>query len=151
MNLQHITPYLAHGVRFISNLDKPFGGHDYKPIWTLSGVLPLFGDFCAHTKENNDAYPLFTIKLLLRPLSDLTKEIEHNGNKFVPIDILGEDFGEIELNRTNENRSFYVDFESYKRFDDFYMIYNKLFEWHFDVFGLIETSQAVNINIVYGK
>jgi hypothetical protein len=27
-------------------------------------------------------------------------------------------------------------------------LFNKLFEWHFDVFGLIEKDLAININIL---
>lgn len=31
-------------------------------------------------------------KLVLRPLSDLTKEIEHNGGRFIPIELIGKLF-----------------------------------------------------------
>lgn len=72
------------------------------------------------------------IKPILRPLSDLTKEIEIEGKKFVPSDIIDSnclrwllvsDISEIKLHT-----------------------YNKLLEWHFDVFGLIGKGLAINMN-----
>lgn len=76
-------------------------------------------------------------KPILRPLSDLTKEIEHNGEKFVP----------------SEKLAFHL-FEKSDR--EYYLnggingvpfwVSQKYFEWHFDVFGLIEKGLAINKN-----
>lgn len=79
------------------------------------------------------------IKPLLRPLSSLTEEIEHNGEKFVPIDELCfrdtveafKEFPEQKHNLTPHIR---------------YMDVEKLFEWHFDVFGLIDRNLAIPID-----
>jgi len=79
---------------------------------------------------------------ILRPLSDLTKEIEINGEKFVPKD------------KFDHEMSFYSDsvvleMRDYKRInllDHPLKILNKLFEWHFDVFGLIPEGLAIDIN-----
>lgn len=105
-----------------------------------------------------------TAFLVLRHLSDLTKEIEHNGEKFVPILRLAE----LNLRQFNwkmifdSKRAFsdklYVEF--YFNGKDFrcvnqqydavaqnqFILFQKLFEWHFDVFGLIEKGLAVDIN-----
>ena len=81
---------------------------------------------------------------ILRPLSDLTKEIEHNVEKLVPI---------VELAKM---RSSIVEnvipmaFEAIKRdikskrlpFD----MVLKLIEWHFDIANLIESGEAIDIN-----
>lgn len=116
------------------------------------------------------------IKPLLRPLSDLTKEIEHNGEKFVPI----QELFQIAYESIYTHRYEGV-YEKDSRLDEylglrcreesdityhygftvelpnhFYMtvngdtmtipnfdMYEKLFEWNFDVFGLIESNQAI--------
>jgi len=79
------------------------------------------------------------IKPILRPLSDITKEIEVNGEKFVPIDWIDKNHNAnnyapcaIMLDGTIE-LGFYKDFQ-------------KLFEWHFDIFGLIEKGLAIDFN-----
>lgn len=77
------------------------------------------------------------IKLILRPLSDLTKEIEHNGEKFVPIDyFLGED-SDLVYNACLIHNDF-----SYLP----YNLVQLLLEWHFDIFALIEKGLAIDIN-----
>ena len=48
------------------------------------------GDFLLGSGQNSIGYPiddiyLSEVKPLLRPMSDLTKEIKHNGERFVPI------------------------------------------------------------------
>jgi len=82
------------------------------------------------------------IKPILRPLSDLTKEIEVNGEKFVPMNFI--------------NELAFVNILGYSDFEDlikplginecsFWQI-EKLSEWHFDVFGLIEKGLAIDFN-----
>ena len=91
-----------------------------------------------YTSNNGDFTPI------CRPLSDLTKEIEHNGEKFVPI---------VELAKM---RSSIVEnvipraFEAIKRdikskrlpFD----MVLKLIEWKFDIANLIESGEAIDVN-----
>lgn len=94
----------------------------------------------------DDVY-LSDCKPLLRPLYDLTKEIEHNGETFVVIDILEQD----------ENNDYLADcniwtqklFEEQKIFSlEFipYGVMQILFKYHFDVFGLIPRNLALDIN-----
>ena len=79
---------------------------------------------------------------ILRPLSDLTKEIEVDGERFVP---LKKFYREARLLLEKEIRitpgeiiSEYLSFE----------IIEKLLSWHFDLFGLIESNQAIDINTI---
>lgn len=100
--------------------------------------------------EFNLKVPIFNVingighKLILRTLSDLTKEIEHNEEKFVPIDVLNKTFrpnskdlapygynGKLEIDIETENYSQTIDL-----MDGFYIAQN-LLEWHFDIYGLI--------------
>ncbi len=80
-------------------------------------------------------------KLLLHPLSDLTKEIEHNGGKFVPMEKL-----KLKKCDSGEQLSQYY-FEFKPQWASLYLHHiQKLFEWHFDVAGLIEAGLAIDIN-----
>lgn len=81
------------------------------------------------------------IKLILKPLSDLTKEITHDGKTFVPIERI--------KTLTDENHFEYIerfiyDTETIEIIP--YWVIELLFEWHLDVFGLIEQGLAVDIN-----
>lgn len=74
-------------------------------------------------------------KPLLRPLSDLTKEIEHNGERFFPASKM-------------TTHGFHNDFWNEDEFDYRYLYaldYQKLLSWHFDIFGLIELGLAIPI------
>ena len=91
-------------------------------------------------------YKTVTSKPILHPLSDLTKEIEHKGEKFVPITILKE---------MNDGDYIYIS-EFGVSIDNGYAAgYNlniaftfiqKLIEWHFDIAGLIEKGEAIDVN-----
>lgn len=98
-----------------------------------------------------DAIILHDFRPLLRPLSDLTSEIEHNGERFVPI---------VELNKIRRDFGFGdvtndLAFEDYGEgaeswgysldLNEAILIYNKLSEWHFDHQGLIERGLALPI------
>lgn len=84
-------------------------------------------------------------KLILRPLSDITKEIEHNGDIFFPVErLLEENCFNVDMMQQEEIDSFS---DSYKE-DVFWNYWDarKLLSWHFDVFGLIEQGKAIDIN-----
>ena len=92
-------------------------------------------------------FGLDQIKLYRRPLSDLTKEIEVNGEKFVPYDYFYDDpendwfDGNVWLNYMFEGNSDKTDINYIP-----YYIIQKLYEWHFDIHNLIERGLAININ-----
>src|SRR5690606_24396766 len=86
----------------------------------------------------------------LRPMSDLIKEIEHNGERFVPIEEISK-FTTTEINHHGEIESYEFNGNKYvTRMPDDMDWYRlqKLFEWHFDVFGLIKEGLAVDLNEV---
>lgn len=102
--------------------------------------------------EGNNNTEEIKVKPILRPLSNITKEIEVNGEKFVPIkNIFGSSLSMqgfnhyvnsfnngFELTMTKGNKTFYADFIQYQ----------KLLEWHFDIYGLIENGLAIDINTI---
>lgn len=113
-------------------------------------------------------------KLVLLNLSDLTKEIEVNGEKFVPIielfqiafggsytnkDVLIKyDDSKIYISTSISKLCFYPKIKGFEFFEmDFdgddcspalnqLTLFEKLYEWHFDIHGLIENGLAIDIN-----
>ena len=161
LTLEHLAPYLPYGVKFINIERVYFGGINkdsysekrgelaytnkrvgkikgYKDgkILTTIGYFkieePTFTFIGAHVTHNNER------KLILRPLSDLTKEIEHNGDKFVPCEQFKYDM-ECML------KEYDVDLDCMP-----YNVINSLIEWHFDIFSLIDKGLAVDINTLKG-
>jgi len=161
LTLEHLAPYLPYGVLFISEMDKPYDEYGRQPIWTLNGISEMFGDYCLLTKQNSDAYDIVTCKPILHPLSELTKEIEHNGDTFVPIlkwcDL--PDWATV-ISKGYSNKHYYAtfgiedDIVTYKIPTDVnsmnYYTVQKLFSWHFDLHGLIDKNLAVDINTLKG-
>jgi hypothetical protein len=179
LELKHLIPYLLHNLKWTD-------GDDH-----TNTIIGISGDTLEFISEQGDfdscQINLIEDKPILRPLSDLTKEIEINGERFVPMVKLFEmiNISELQVMYENEtpyklgekNGCQYIIFDNYD-FDDIYghaeyevqfyfqngclvldvpvwinnviennyNLYNKLFEWHFDVFGLIQKGLAVDIN-----
>ncbi len=131
LELKHLAPYLPYGLKFIHDeeptpylLMKLGLKTDQNPLW-IEGYngefeISVFPEGC---------------KPILRPLSDLTKEIEHNGEKF-------EDAGFFRMfyNGLSDNE-IHLDGVTFKL-----EVWQELFKWHFDVFGLIEAGLAIDMN-----
>ena len=129
LTIQHLAPYLPYGLKgryMVGDVLKHLSASqniERDKILAIDSV-DFFYNFC---------------KPILRPLSDLTKEIEHNGEKFVP--------------------NYNSDFKYFTPYELSYFIesiphglnYNqmqKLLEWHFDIFGLIDNGLAIDINTI---
>ena len=91
-------------------------------------------------------YKMVSCKPILHPLSDITKEIEVDGEKFVPIEKLGTKY-------SVDSCMLYNHFISLDTSDSvsinilhYYYIFQKLYEWHFDIHNLIERDLATDIN-----
>ncbi len=129
----------------------------------LAGYLPFgvlvtkedWDNYLKMVVEHKDIYDLeikdvlrFQAKPILRPLSDLKKEIEVNGEKFVPMGMLCS----IEVSEEEAFKLYgkipeiwkYIS-ETKTRYWYFWQV-QKLFEWHFDVYGLIEKGLAIDVN-----
>ena len=117
LELKHLAPYLPYGLEIINNVNKKRElTIYYLNYWKESGV---------------------ELKPILRPLSDLTKEIKHDGDKFTPCT----DYYYIkdELEELSTLDSSYIRYTRYN-------VVKVLFELHFDFFGLIEKGLAIDIN-----
>lgn len=131
LTLQHLAPYLPYGLK--CKLDTG-------EIEQLLGLEQEFEspDWGAMFKEFG-TWPLDRIKPILHPLSDLTKEITVNRETFKPRDIILSQLNHVLTSSIIDNIN-----ESVIHLD--YTIVQKLFEWKFDVFGLIELGLAIDVN-----
>ena len=136
LELRHIAPYLPYGLKVL----RPDG----RTILPVTGLETSGDTFILQFKEGTGRWsyggPEKT-KPILRPLSDLTKEIEHNGERFVPVEVV---YGNQEWKRQQDS----VRIEEVVRGTAQWNTMRKLLEWHFDVFGLIESGLAVGINTI---
>lgn len=106
----------------------------------------------------------YITEIYLRPLSDLTKEIEVNGEKFVPCEELlkirfKQYYESQTISRYQEicfnskivwfqnTANYNLDIPNYVNINkNSFDTIQKLLEWHFDIYGLIEQGLAIDIN-----
>ena len=119
---------LPYGVKAIDKFDCIWTIHPYKD------ALDTLRDNEHLSYENfikEDGH-----KLILRPLSDLTKEIEHKGEKFVPMD-------RIAIYNPN-NLCYFIECILTGMVE--WIVVTKLIEWHFDIADLISKGEAIDVN-----
>lgn len=96
-----------------------------------------------------DAKEFTNVKPILYPLSSLTKEIEHNGEKFVPyVELLRAAAFDID-NMTGEEIEHFKNAYAGFNLDLEIIAFSdavKLIEWKFDLAGLIEKGEAIDVN-----
>lgn len=133
-----IASYLPYGVNVeLLNYKKDYVGHRYSKVTALSQWSKC-GKLWSIETDKGAKSSLADCKLVLRPMSDLSKEIDIDGKKIVPLYAL-----------MNEDKGFCKDdievygYESLK-----VSVYELLLKWHFDIFDLISRGHAVNINDV---
>ena len=134
-----IIHHIAHGVEIqIQNWLNDYVGIKKGEVigcYFLDGLLHL------EYVGGHAGKSLNICKLMLRPLSELTNEIEINGQKFVPFQLIGKAFPDIIpllFEAINEKRNI----ETLP-----YQIIEFLLSWHFDIFGLIPAGLAVKLKI----
>lgn len=144
LELKHLAPYLPYKLKVKTKI-----GNLILCQLNNSTKWNAWFYFCRNSKNKNQLYNFNNLKNadgigrgfllkeitpILRPISDIEKEIEVNGKKIVPLDYF----------------SGFFDFEygiesiDYKRAQ-------KLLEWHFDIFGLIEKGLAIDINTLQNE
>jgi hypothetical protein len=85
--------------------------------------------------------------LILRPISDLTKTIEHNGEKFIPIRMLENTHGIEYLKKyLREQDSPNIYGKHFNTYELKFGALSKLIKLHFDVYSLIEKGEAIDVN-----
>lgn len=121
----------------------------------ICGYLPYglmqkhYNDVCSFTiatqscmgKDVFHEMPIRFGKPILRPMSDITEEITHRGEKFVPLDVFND-------------RGHFIEFDSAGLLytvggcmdSDWLMVFDKFHEWMFDYRGLISAGLAIDVN-----
>jgi len=163
LTLEHLAPYLPYELKVRSN-----HGTIYK--------MGLYNDMKGSGIETRTIDQCLDMKPLLRPLDQLTKEIEHKGKLFVPIIELFNSWYGAEPDQIilADGEGPFYGFDGYldkTRSSIFSFYYNsvlqsfiflenskprkrvrqrpmfqKLVEWHFDLDGLIDKELAIPIS-----
>lgn len=118
LTIAHIAPYLPYGLQYRS---------------VMNGSINELHDLSVEAELTDWMRPI------LRPLSQLTQEIEHNGGRFVPVDRLENTYCTLKVRATIEQ--LVKDNRWVNQCE--YLLIQHLFEWHFDVFGLIDDGLAI--------
>jgi hypothetical protein len=155
LELKHLSAYLAYGLKGAAySIDGYYEPIELGELMRIETGITRSGDTGEVWLVLDDIeVPIIEFKPILRPLSDLTKEIEVNGERFYPLEKLTKIFGGRPI--SFDGNCFYTKIQKsvvrekedlvplhFSQLDAF----NKLFEWHFDVFGLIENNLAIDIN-----
>lgn len=131
LTIQELAAYLPYDLRVKHTVNyNGFAKDAFVSLETLSEECAAFSDFSCDWFFDSDENEC-DIKPILYPLSSLTKEIEHKGEKFVPIEKMKE-LGLGSLPRSLDYRWLY------------YHQAQKLLEWKFDIFGLLDRGLAVD-------
>ena len=170
LELRHLAPYLSCGIK-VKFLDDDT---------ELTGEVKELGwrddereneHLRVKTKDDSFGLYFFEVTPLLRPLSDLVKEIEVYGKKFIPIiELANIAFPRHEDIRIHNNKaglfmgdsamysfwfnetdsSFYttIHYDEGRITPNQLQLFEKLFEWKFDVFGLIKAGLAIDLNTI---
>lgn len=149
LELKHLAPYLPYDLKLIADEGRvlKLDGLRKDVVFANNGPFVYKLDFDE-------------IKPILRPLSDLTKEIEVKNEKFVPIEYLEKYFlYGIEIKENAGHYYIYNSLQEVRINGDLilnpvygvedecpFWVYDFLLQWHFDVFGLINKGLGVDFN-----
>lgn len=142
LELKHLAPYLPYSLKcnVMGELVDPY---DEPAIPKVFEIVGLTKDYVEYFEEGrtvteecvfSDCFPL------LRPISDLTKEISINGKNVIPIDGMFLPCGERKILESwaKENKCWLGQQLSY-------LPYQMLFAMSFDVFNLLDNKLAINL------
>ena len=143
LELKHLAAYLPYNLKVTFEHDEEHT-HDLVGLnynWQGVDLISEFGDF--------GRAEIKLVKPMLIPLSFLTKEIDHNGKKFIPFIELCETYKK-DLNFDDHDPKKIVNqsiilMKQYGYGHCQTWVFEKLCEWHFDVFSLIDKGLAVAI------
>lgn len=150
LEIKHLAPYQPYDLKFYIPNDE------HELIQEMTGLSKCDGIQTDYTTEDSTGcrgnlwsfdgernYKHYGVKPILRPLSDLAKEIDFNGNKVTPIKEL------LKANCFNVESMSEDDIMKYREallLDLSYAHAQILLSMHFDLFGLISQGLAIDIN-----
>lgn len=160
LEVKHLAPYLPYNLKMmiegeVREMTEINTITEYKVWYTAewdSKKLKFFPEDNIHHSHSGQGSNTKDVSPILRPLSDLNKTILVNGSEITPLK---------EIAYIEENCIEITHFKGdifhkcvtkgddswvFSQFSNYPEITRKLFEWHFDVFGLIEKGLAIDIN-----
>jgi len=140
LTIRHLAPYLPYGLKILNG----------KIQYDLIGVMPYktitksFEDeFRLIVKSEDNAMDEFPLdkhtQIIFRPLSDLTKEIEVNGQIIKPIDYISTSLKDSQQIMRRVAHELPLDTLEYWKIQ-------RLAELHFDFQNLIKENLAIDFN-----
>lgn len=165
LELKHISSYLPYQLRIFHSAFMFRNNWNENEIGTMVGITDVVElDVLRETtfdivmRRDKDFYKLHDsrghFKPILRPLSDLTKDINYGLSTYAFTDlfeigdcdgcVFGFEHGNIKTIKSLENISKYNSYHDINYLPN--AVVNMMYEYHFDVFGLIEQDLAININ-----
>ena len=152
LELKHLSAYLPYGLEMIfqdpkGRITKMRGICDYAE----KGITVSTGHGGIWIEDSG-------MKPILRPLSDLEKHIDLGGLKLIALEelqVMYNTINETQLTKLNfyytEEDGFCLfgiadEFENEKEIAMPLYMYENMFRWHFDVYNLIESGLAIDIN-----
>jgi hypothetical protein len=127
LELKHILPYIPFKLKAQDIRTK-----EIRIVTLLHFTCDL--STVGHNQLIYDGLLLSKHLPILSPLSDLTKEIQVNGERFVPYKKIKEIYPSDTFSSSSNPAQWSL------------RAVEKLLEWHFDVYGLIENDLAIDIN-----
>lgn len=166
LELKHLAPYLPYGLKAkLSqegefNLDNEYPNEYCNDICTITDFTTYSKDLGGSMKVDKtkdyrfDFDSLSEIEIILRPLSDLTKDINYGLSTYAFTDLfeIGDcdgcvfefEHGNIKTIKALENISKYNSYNDINYLPN--AVVNMMYEYHFDVFGLIPQGLAIDVN-----
>ncbi len=149
LEFKHIAPYLPYGLEVKTEY--------YDMIVDIKGVEDDYFRVGTNYSDKGGEFDLLSMnsgdsKIILRPLSDLTEEIEHNGEKFVPLNLLDSDHYPTDyFDRPNQWLYEYIEGWAISKDPSHHLqflpygLVQQLIEWKFNVFNL-PTELFIDVN-----
>jgi len=141
LKLEHLAPYLPYGLKA-----KGFWG-----VRTINSLCKEKENYywVEFDEKEKRKEQVWTIQPILRPLSDLTKEIPMKDGlgEWKPKEVLRDII--MKKGKYSSYDISWIDTITPSKLELLsFWLNNQLIEWHFDVFGLLDKGLAVNYNDV---
>jgi hypothetical protein len=133
-----VCSYLPYGLKLYFEYTNKVG--EITNIYNIDEDVKLSMDY-------RDEEHIWMFKPILRPLSQLTEEIEHNGEMFEPLERLKcPELGHVDY--ISNEREYWIKKHEHQNWLDPipYGLIQLLLKWHFDIYGLIELGLAIEKN-----
>ena len=138
LEVKHLAAYLPYGLTFLMESEPNSKEPNIDELKSIDASIKMVNFGWVNAKT------LTEIKPILRPLSMLDEEIEYKGEKFIPIQWLEDKYYTLSLHKECERL---LELDGHQWINHLsYLLLIHLFEWHFDVFGLIPNNLATEMS-----